>query len=141
MGVVIPARAIEAISESADPRKAILDWMGKELDGVHLPNDFVLIGTYIRPKKTAGGIIRPDDNVSEDVWQGKVGLLLKLGPDAFEDTEDYTFNYGPGGKPKVGDWVVFKIGDAMSLDVKKFPCRYIRDVGIKMKVDDPSIIF
>ncbi len=141
MGVAIPARAIEAMSKSPDARKAIFDWMGKDLEGVHLPNDYVLLGTYIRPEKTAGGIYRPQTNVDEDVWQGKVGLLLKLGPDAFKDTDDYTFNFGPGGEPKVGDWVVFKVGDAMSLNVKDFPCRYIRDIGIKMKVNDPAIIF
>lgn len=140
MAVVVPARAIEAVSMASDPRKAIKDQVG-DLSGVHLMADMVLLGTYIRPQKTAGGIIRPDANVQEDVWQGKVGLVLKLGPDAFEDTPDYTFNFGDSGKPKVGDWVVFKVGDAWGLTMKGFPCRYIRDVGIKMKIDDPSVIF
>jgi len=140
MSLVVPRRAIEAVSNSTDPKAAIVDRVG-DITGVHLMADMVLLGTYIRPQKTAGGIIRPDSNVEEDVWQGKVGLVLSLGPDAFEDTSDYTFNFGPGGKPKVGDWVVFKVGDAWGLNINGYPCRYIRDVGIKLKVDDPSIIF
>jgi len=140
MGVVVPHKAIKAVSLSKDPKKAILEFVG-DLSGVHLMADMVLLGTNIRKERTDGGVYLPDQNVQEDVWQGKVGLILKLGPDAFEDTPDYTFNFGDGGKPKVGDWVVFKVGDAWSLNVKDYPCRYIRDVGIKMKVDDPGVIF
>lgn len=136
----MPHRAIGAVSQSTDPKKTINETVG-DLSGIHLMADMVLLGTYIRPEKTAGGIIRPNSNVEEDVFQGKVGLVLKLGPDAFEDTPDYTFNFGPGGKPKVGDWVVFKVGDAWSLGLKGYPCRYIRDVAIKLKVDDPTVIF
>ena len=36
----------------------------------------VLIATYIRPEKTAGGIILPDRSKDEDVYQGKVIALL-----------------------------------------------------------------
>ena len=137
MSVVVPHRAIEAVSESKDPKKAIMDWIG-DLSGVHMMADTVLIGTFIRPKKTAGGIIRPDVNVQEDVWQGKAGLVLKCGPDAFKDTPDYSFN---GETVSVGEWVVYKVGDAWSLNIKGYPCRLIRDVSIKLKVDDPSIVF
>lgn len=140
MSVVVPHRAVEKVSMATDPKAAIFETIG-DITGIHLMADMVLLGTYIRPKRTAGGIWRPDDNVQEDVWQGKVGIILKLGPDAFEDTQDYVFNFGERGKPKVGDWVVFKVGDAWSLNIKEFPCRYIRDTGIKMVIDDPGIIF
>jgi co-chaperonin GroES (HSP10) len=137
MSVVVPHRAIERVSLASDPKKAIFDIVG-DLSGVHLMADTILIGTYIRPQKTAGGIIRPDMNVAEDVWQGKAGLVLKLGPAAFQDTTEYSFG---GDTAEVGDWVVYKVGDAWSLNIKGYPCRLLRDVSIRLKVDDPSIVF
>src|ERR1035437_2510835 len=89
MSVVVPHRAIEIVSNSKDPKQAIIDTIG-DLSGVEVIGDLVLIGIYIRPEKTAGGIIRPTANVQEDVWQGKVGLVLKWGPNAFRNPEDGT---------------------------------------------------
>ena len=86
MSVIIPHRAVEAISTAKDPKKAIPELVGN-LDGIEVIGDMVLVGIYIRPEKTAGGIIRPTINKQEDVWQGKVGLVLKWGPDAFIDPE------------------------------------------------------
>lgn len=137
MSVVVPHRVIDSIAEAVDPKQAILDAVG-DLSGVHLLGDDVLIGIYIRPKKTAGGIIRPDMNVQEDMWQGKVGLVLKLGPNAFVDAED---GHLYEDRAKVGDWVMFFVGDARSVSIRGCPCRLIRDVNIRSTVDDPSIIF
>ena len=136
MSVVIPHRAVEAVSVAADPRKAILGLIGN-IDDIEVIGDMVLVGIYIRPEKTAGGIIRPTSNKQEDVWQGKVGLVLKHGPDAFTDPDTgqkYT------QRTEVGDWCVFKVGDGWSLNIKEYPCRLVRDVSIKMKVKDPNII-
>lgn len=138
MSIVVPYQAIDKVSNSGDPKKAIMEAVAPKLSGVTPMGDMVLIGTYIRPQKTAGGIIRPDSNVQEDVWQGKVGLVLKLGQDAFEDTADYGFN---GQRVDIGEWCVYKGGDAWSLMVNGYPCRLVRDVNIKLKIDDPSVIF
>lgn len=137
MSVVIPARAITAVSEAADPKKAIIEIVG-DLSGVDIMYNMILVGTYIRPNKTKGGIIRPDVNVQEDTYQGKVGLVLKLGPDCFVD-DDYTkFN---GQKADVGEWCVYKVGDAWSVTVNGYPCRLMKDSNIKMKVSNPEVIF
>ena len=76
--------------------------------------------------------------MAEDEWQGKVGLVLKLGPNAFVDDEDDSF-YGQKVDP--GEWVVFKVGDAWSLNINGYPCRLVRDSSIKLKVADPNIVF
>lgn len=136
VSVVIPHRAIERISTSDNPKQAILDVIG-DLSGVEIMGDRVLIGTLIRPEKTKGGIIRPDANKEEDVWQGKVGLVLKLGPDAFKDTSDYSFSR----TIQVGEWCIYQVGDAWSLQVNHCPCRLVRDVNIRMVVKDPNIVF
>lgn len=136
MSVIIPHKAVEAISTAKDPRKAIPEQIGN-LDGIEIIGDMVLVGIYIRPEKTAGGIIRPSTNKQEDVWQGKVGLVLKWGPDAFMDPET--------GNPyeqrvDVGEWCVFKVGDGWSLHINDYPCRLVRDTSIRLKVKDPLAI-
>lgn len=140
MPLIIPYVAAQKIATAKDPKQAIRDLVG-DLSTIHLTKDDVLIGTYFRPEKTAGGIIRPGGDVSEDAWQGKVGLLLKIGPTAFVDAPDFTFVWDETGPFKVGDWVVYKGGDTWQLSIREFPCRVVRDVNVRMKTDDPNIIF
>lgn len=136
MSVIIPHRAVEAISTAKDPKAAIPELVG-DLDDYEVIGDMVLVGIYIRPEKTAGGIIRPTVNKQEDVWQGKVGLVLKCGPDAFKDPETGE-QYAQS--VEVGDWCVFKVGDGWQLHINDYPCRLVRDVAIRMKVKDPTTV-
>ena len=135
MSVIVPHRAVEAISTAKDPKKAIMEMAG-DLGDVEVIGTMVLVGTYYRPEKTAGGIIRVTQNKEEDTWQGKVGLVMKLGPDAFRDDEGELFEQSA----KVGEWCVYKVGDGWSLTIRDCPCRLIRDVNIRLKVKDPTII-
>jgi co-chaperonin GroES (HSP10) len=137
MSVVLPRRAIDLVSKSQDPKAEMLKQVG-DLSGLDVMYNMVLLASHIRPNVTKGGIIRPDQNQEEDVWQGKVGLVLKLGPDAFQDDDDTSFN---GQKAEIGEWVVFKTGDAWQLTIGEWPCRLVRDSSIKMKVLDPAIIY
>lgn len=136
MGVVVPHRAIDRVSKSTDPKAQMLREVG-DISGIDVMFNMVLIATYVRPNITAGGILRPDENVEEDVWQGKVGLVLKLGPNAYEDDDEYAFH---GQKVGVGEWCVFKVGDAWQLIVGDWPCRLVRDSGIRLRVKDPKVI-
>lgn len=136
MSVLIPSRAIELVSRSADPKTEILKQVG-DLSGIDIMYNMVLLAVYVRPQTTKGGIIRPVMNQEEDIWQGKAGLVLKLGKDAFEDDNDTSFN---GQRADIGEWVVFKVGDAWQVQIREWPCRLVRDSSIKMKVNDPGII-
>jgi co-chaperonin GroES (HSP10) len=136
MGVVTPHKYIERISTSSDAKVAILDMIG-DLSGVELIGDLILVAAYMRPEKTAGGIIRPGMNKEEDVWQGKVGLVLKWGPDAYRDKETGELYEQ---RVEVGEWGVSKVGDSMQLLIRDVPCRVIRDVSMKMKVKNPEIV-
>src|ERR1035437_527844 len=123
MSVVTPYRAIEVITKAVDTKQAIINFIG-DLSGFEVMGDRVLVGVFMRPEKTKGGIIRPDGNKEEDVWQGKVGLVLKLGPNAFINPDDGSLYEQ---RVDVGDWVVFKVGDGWQLEVNKMPCRMIKD--------------
>ncbi len=133
MAVVVPHRAIDIIANAQDPKQAILDTVG-DLSGFEIFGDRILMGIYVRPEKTKGGIIRPDSNKEEDIWQGKVGLILKLGPDAFKNTE--TGEYYEQ-RCAVGDWVLYDVQDTRYVMVNDFPCRRIRDTAIWARITDP----
>lgn len=136
MSVVLPHRAIKEASQNSDPKQAILDNAG-DLSGVEIMGDMILIGIYFQPGKTKGGIYLPDSVVSEDAFQGKAGLVLKWGPNAFMDEDGELYEQ----RVNVGEWCVFKVGDAWSVQINKCPCRLVRDTAIKMKIQKPDIVF
>lgn len=111
--------------------KAIYIQKMGNISGIEVASDLVLVATYFRPEKTAGGIIRPDDNIREDEYQGKVGLAVKLGP--AQDVTD--------GFISTGDWVVYSIKDGWSVTVNGMACRLVPLERIRMKVSDPSVVF
>lgn len=140
MPLALPRRTIEIFSQAKDPesyKKTVFNILG-DLSDVEVLYNAVLVAAYIRPEKTSGGIIRPGENVAEDVWQGKSGLVLKLGPNAFQDDENTRFY---GQRVDRGDWCAFFIQDAKLLSIKDVPCRLIEDSHIKLKVKDPAIVF
>ena len=113
-----------------------------DLSEFHVLGSDVLIATYIAPKRTAGGIILTDKGAEEDRWQGKVGLVLKIGEDAFR------YSYKAGGayeydgiKPKVGDYVAFHTSDTREIGIRGVSCRTIDAALIRMIVPSPEDIY
>lgn len=137
MSIVLPHRAIKTASENSDPKQAILDNAG-DLSGVEIMGDMVLIGIYFRPEKTKGGIIQIASTIEEDAFQGKAGLVLKWGANAFISPEDGSLYEQ---RVEVGEWCVFKVGDGWSVQINECPCRLVRDTAIKMKIQKPDIVF
>lgn len=134
---LVSAIKTQQISQASDPKKAIVDAVG-DLSGFELFSGWILLGSYIRPEKTAGGIIRPGINVDEDQWQGRVGLVLKKGPLAFQDDQNTDF---AGQDVNEGDWVAFNLNDSRALQVNKTACRLIQDTKIVARVSDPEMVF
>jgi len=137
--VQLNRKAIEEVASIPDLKErtqAIIDKVG-DISGIEVMYNMVLMATYVNPNKTKGGLILTQNTVEEDVWQGKVGLVLKMGRDAFKDSEEVYFN---GQKANIGEWVVFKIGDAWQVAVNGWPCRLVRDSSIKMKLSDPRTV-
>lgn len=125
---LVAASKIQAISQSKDPKQAIIEAAG-DLSKESVLWDLVLIGTYIRPEKTTGGIIRPRENVEEDAYQSKTGVVLKFGRDVQDPVYD------------VGDWVVYSIKDGWAITVNGTPCRLVPYDRVRMKLSDPSVVF
>ena len=131
---VIASKKLLDLAQAANPKVGILSAMG-DLSKVTIMRDLVLIAIYIRPEMTEGGILRPLDNIKEDEFQGKVGLIVKTGPEASE-YEDET-------EPscKVGDWVVFTIRDGVQMTVNGVACRLMSYNSIRMKLSSPEVVF
>jgi co-chaperonin GroES (HSP10) len=120
---------------SIDPRKVVWDAAG-DISGVELAANQVLLGLYTRPEKTASGIYLSDQTRKEDEYQGKVGLVLKVGPQAFDDQE-----YFKGWKVEVGDWVVAWVSDGRQTKINGCLCRVIKDAEVRMRIDAPDRVY
>ena len=134
---VVSARKTTQISLASDPKQALFDAVGN-LDGFDIFHNQILVAVYVRSNITAGGIIRPDDNIKEDEYQGKVGLVVKVGPTAFLDSQDDDFH---GQNVSVGDWVVFRTGDGWQLTIRETACRILTDRTVRMRIKNPGDIF
>ena len=134
---VLSASKIEQISQAKDPKAAIIAAVG-DLSNAKVCSDLVLLGTYIRNEKTAGGIIRPTDVLKEDEYQGKVGVVLKAGPLAYGDWED---DEQKGENAVRGTWVVYQIKDAWPVQINGTACRLVPYDKIRMQIPDPSMVF
>jgi co-chaperonin GroES (HSP10) len=108
-----------------DPREVILGQLGE------IPPEFVgwnkvMVALYIRPEKTLGGLILPDKSKDEDVFQGKVGLIVAMGPQAFVDDDNTKFH---GVKYSVGDWVWFRASEGWAFQLHGVSCRLFHREG------------
>lgn len=112
-----PVRVLHQI----DPADEIRQSIGWVIDGLTVTGCDVLLAMYERvgqgERRSIGGIIIPDTKggaATEDKYQGKVGLVVAMGPLAFK--EDETHRWG-NVVPNVGDWVLINVNESFSFDV------------------------
>lgn len=146
----------------AEQKAAILADLGPKLADIRVLRNRVLVCTYVEAEVTAGGILKPQSRIDESKYQGKVGLVLKVGPLAFDFEEiaseasdrDATGDYDRAyaevradhGIPEVGDWVFFRASDTWDCGLAVEPgkgvhCRFINDDSIVGVISDPSSIW
>ncbi len=128
------------MTHETDPRTAIQDKVKSYIDDVHLTGSQVLIGIYVRPEKTKGGIILTETYRDEDKWQGKAGLILKLGAMPFNEEDNIFFG---GRLPQVGDWAVYRPSYGFPIQLRNnIECRILEDVRhIKAIVGSPDLVW
>lgn len=123
-----------------DPRDALLKKIG-DISDIELCHNQVLVAVYMAPEKTSGGIVVPISVRDEDRHQGKVGLILKVGPLAFkDDTGKWVWPDGIG----VGDWVYFRTSDGWQTTVNSHRdnlCRHLSDADIKGRIQHPDKVW
>jgi len=100
LDAMTPARAFSDL-----PNRAAAAHLLDSIDPSVVPTPtgyHVLVLQYRRPERTAGSIILPEQAHKEDDYQGVVGYVLALGPDAYTGDK---FATGPWVQP--GDWVAW----------------------------------
>jgi hypothetical protein len=135
------SRALQ-MEHDVDPRQEIFERVGGNADGLELYGRNILTGIYIRPEKTKGGIHLSDSSRDEDIYQGKVQLVLAVGPDAFAPRVEHgqiVQEWDPALVPKPGDWVLIRVGDSFPFVLGDQQCRIIEDRNVKMKLLRPDI--
>lgn len=140
----------------AEQKAAIIRDLAPLLPAIRVLRNRVLVCTYVEAEVTASGIIKPQSRIDESKYQGKVGLVLKLGPVAFDydeirhDLEDPSATPEAvneyHGVPVVGDWVFFRGSDTWDCALAVEPgkgvhCRFINDDSIVGVISDPSTIW
>ena len=85
-------------------------------------------------EKTKGGVILSDTLIQEQQWTTNVGLVLKLGPMAYEDKNK--FPTGPWCKEK--DWVIFARYAGSRLKIDGGELRILNDDEVLGVVDSPD---
>jgi hypothetical protein len=132
----------EAEDYARDPRGFLLDRCALWLPSCHLMSNLVLCATYYLPafEFLPGGtrFYRTETSHNEALWQGKVGLVVAKGPMAFVDEPGINFH---GQNVEIGEWVQWDIHDARQQTINRVHCRYLKDVQIVAKWDDPRLVY
>jgi co-chaperonin GroES (HSP10) len=125
------------MQHEVDPAEQLRKELG-DLSKLEIFNNQILCAIYLRPEKTKSGIYVPDKNRDEDRYQSKMGLVVKIGPSAFDDKTGEWFK---GVTVKEGDWLILRPSDGWSITVKGVLCRLIEDVNVKGRNPIPDEIW
>jgi co-chaperonin GroES (HSP10) len=133
-----------------DPKREIIDKLG-DISQVEIAQNEVLLAIYMRPEKTAGGIIITYNDRKEDRYQGKVGLVVKIGGACRFKRIDAKTGVEYGLDIQLHDWVVVRQSDTWTLDINAdqkalkledfVACRLVYDDQIRMRVPSPGMVW
>ena len=132
-----------SVEHREDPKQKLMNEIGSLPEGI-VQFSRILVAIYQAPivHKTAGGILLTEGMKEEDLqeyfWQGKVGLIVAMGQQAYEDDETTKFH---GTKNKVGDWVWFHPSSGMACEVNNVFCRYLLERDIVGKIPHPDYVW
>jgi co-chaperonin GroES (HSP10) len=134
----MPARPMTNLEDPADVIYKNVGMKNGKIPGFELMANRVLLGLYVRPEKTKGGLYLSDTTRAEEKYQGKAAVVLMIGPTAF--VSDSHFNF-LGQKVEVGDWVSIWTTDGKAISINNADCRVIRDQDIAMKIPAPDQVY
>lgn len=111
----------------------------KKFSNVKVVGSHLLVRRYIpqeihvNNKGIKTSIILPESTREEYKHIGRVGLVVALGKDAYNER----FKNGP--YCWIGDWVLFPKYEGISIDINGICCYLVEDASIAMVLDSPLI--
>jgi co-chaperonin GroES (HSP10) len=98
------------------------------------PTGYKLLISLPAPEEmTAGGIVKSGETIRSEQISSVTGLVIKLGPDAYQDKK----RYPSGPYCKEGDFVMFRAYSGTRFTVYGEEFRFVNDDSIEAVVDDP----
>ena len=172
MSVMNTVATLHRVDQSVYNVADEMDKVIGSLDDLTITGQDILVGVFVRPSKTkikgAGGkdfILHTGGTgkeAVEDIYQGKIVRILKMGPLAFDLGKCPSLaTEWPGGElPKVGDWVFCRANDGIQVSYKGtgsqdtsmfedmakvpsnggWPCRIVAFSDVIGKVSDPAVL-
>jgi len=128
----VAERRIKQVEKEKQTRK-------KPLEKMSLPKPTgwrILVLPYKAKEKTKGGIILSDKTVTESQIATNCGLVMEMGPDAYNDKDK--FPNGPWCKKK--DWVLFARYAGSRIYIDGGEIRILNDDEILGTIEDPEDI-
>ena len=125
------------MEHSDDPAENIRKEMG-DISDIEIFHNQVLVAVYIRPEKTKSGLYLSAQTREEDKYQGKVGLIIKKGADAFVDESGKWFK---GVNLDVGNWIYFRPSDGWQITVHGQLCRILDDTDVRGRIPQPDTVW
>lgn len=131
------------VVHTEDPKQVLFDKIGHIPEGV-VQFSRILVAIYQPPSvdKTDKGVFLTQklsaDDAEEALWQGKVGMVVSTGPQAYVDDETTKFH---GTKVEVGDWVWFRPSDGVMCEINETPCRVLTERDIIGKLPHPDMVW
>ena len=93
----------------------------------------ILIAIPEKEEKTEGGVLLPEDTRKREEAASMVGMVLKMGPDAYKDVE--RFPSGPWCKE--GDFILMRSYSGTRINVHGQEFRVINDDSVEAVVEEP----
>ena len=134
--LILPKHVAERRIKQVEKEKKVKK---KPLEEMSLPKPTgwrIVVLPYKAKQKTKGGIILSDKTVTESQIATNCGLVLDIGPDAYNDKDK--FPNGPWCKKK--DWVLFARYAGSRIYIDGGEIRVLNDDEILGTIDDPEDI-
>ena len=134
--LILPKHVAERRIKQVEKEKKVKK---KPLEKMSLPKPTgwrILVLPYKAKEKTKGGIILSDKTVTESQIATNCGLVMDIGPDAYNDKDK--FPNGPWCKKK--DWVLFARYAGSRIYIDGGEIRVLNDDEILGTIEDPEDI-
>lgn len=132
--------AVVKMRHDVEPSTKLLEELG-DISGIEVFNDRVLVAIYRHEGVTVGGIITTTKTHDESDYQGKVGLILKVGPCVNPEGKQRV----RGADLNVGDWIAVNPSSGLSMHAgrhgSKVMLRMLSEGEIHLRVSQPDVIW